>query len=532
MAVITRPDLMPLIIEALDGHGFIGEGDIEEISLQLRLPASRVYGFCDQFGDLPRRPAEIRLSVCAGPSCLAAGALELYDALREGAPAAVEISACAGEPRWHESVAVRVTNGEGVRMVDGLNPADADRLLEMIEGKDLSAYPPLEEVMPQPVEVPGDGNDSSSAGAGEKMPEGWWSADALREAAGPAGREIREFLEGSLHPCAHAEGRPRLLVCDTLGAETEHSADLAATLLFAEEVVAGAAMAAAAYGAGRLVFYAPWNDGASCARLGAVASRMLDGAGMAHSLFRGPIRVAACPGTGRAAVVEGTMLWEAAAAGTEAGAGRPWALVIPAGLARRVARNSPTARQAGDGKRTGALVGAQVRGKPCLLLEARGEMSVADIASYVGASSGCKAAYLAGDRNRVLPADLFSREGLEGSGKVVFLEEGTCMPRMAALLASHAIGGCCGGCAPGRTAPAAVSRLIKEIAEGRGGETAVASLERIVKLAGELALCEKLGRALEPVRDCLAGFAAEFLSHARGEACPPDHGRASATDGT
>lgn len=530
MATITRPDLMPLIIEALDGQGFVGEGDIEDIALRLRLPASRVHGFCDQFGDLPRRPAKARLSVCAGPSCLAAGALELFDVLREGAQGEVEVTDCAGEPRWHEPVAVRVATGEGVRMVDGLTPADAGKLLEMVEGKGLSAYPSPEEVMPQPVEVPGDGNDSSSAGAGEKLPEGWWSADALREAAGPAGREIREFLEGSLHPCTRAEGRPWLLVCDTLGAETEHSADLAAALLFADEVVAGAAMAAAAYGADRLVFYAPWNDGASCARLGAAASRMLDGAEIAYSLFRGPIHVAACPGTGRAAVVEGMMLWEAAATRTEVGAGSPWALVIPSGLARRVARGRSTAREAWDGKRTGALVGAQIHGKPCLLLEARGDTSVAGIASCMGVSGGCKAAYLAGDRNRVIPANLFSQEGLEGSGKVVFLEEGTCMPRIAALLASHAIGSCCGGCAPGRTAPAAVSRLIREIAEGRGGEREFASLDRILKLAGELAMCEKLGRTLEPVRDCLAGFAAEFLSHARGEACPPDHGRTSAAD--
>lgn len=168
------------------------------------------------------------------------------------------------------------------------------------------------------------------------------------------------------------------------------------------------------------------------------------------------------------------MLWEAASLASGDGVGTLRAVVVPADAARRLMRMCLSEKSSEETSLPGALVGVQVPGRPCSLMELKAGANVNDIAAWVGLEDGCKAVYLFGERDHVVEPAHFSGQGVEGTRKVGFMDDSACMSRTAMLMVLYAGRRCCGGCAPGRTASSAAAGPIQEIMEGRGGDAAVA----------------------------------------------------------
>jgi hypothetical protein len=315
-----HPELMGYVIKKLETKGYMGPREVESVAARLRLPTSSVYGFVSQFAELPMHKRRARIRVCTGPACADAGAWGILEKLKKIVPGDVEVLAEAGIARWHRSPAACIEmRGEGTRLAQGLTPDDVDGLTRIIDDGDVSVYDPLLASMPPPIELlPDKGSSPLSAAIEESgMPRAGW-AEALRrvsenpeEAKLVAGKcGINAGIERTR---THDGGRARtILVCDAAGPEPENSVDLAVSLLYPREVVVGAAMAAAACGARKVVFYLPLDDAGCVGVLQDAIDEELTGSGVRASVVRGPAQIPCAWDIGRAAILQGMMLWRAA----------------------------------------------------------------------------------------------------------------------------------------------------------------------------------------------------------------------------
>ena len=523
MRAAPHPELMRLILGRIKAKGYVGKKEIEDISSRLRIPSSRVYGFVSQFEELPQQPHVARIRVCTGPACADAGAWAVLEELKQAVPAGVEVLAQSGIARWHRSPAVCIeAPGDATRLAEGLGPDDIAALAAALEKRDLSSYRPLKDIRPPGVEaLPGhDPAAWSLATADGKLPDAW-GPDLIRRIKEQP-EEIMRLIAGDA--AEDEKGRngisPPVLVCDAAGKEPENSASFAALLLNPRAVIAGAAMAAAACGAREAVFYLPWDEVEAGEALEHTAAEMLSGVGIKHSVFKGPVHVPCTLDIGRAAVMRGMMLWHAASVygwkGTRGGS-LPL-VVMDSELALRLPW-SLEGRAAPEISSLGVLAGLD--GAPRLLEvpPGAGPWDVLHDLGLDGGEGGIKAVYAGGDTAAVSrPRDA----GVAANGRVeemVVLDTLACMPRWALYLAWHAERACCGGCVPGRTAPAAAARLIQYVLRAEAGETVLDDLGSLLSSAGELALCPRLQETLNPILTCLREFAGEFEAHAREGVC-------------
>lgn len=522
-----QPEMMRLIAKRLEAKGYLGGKEVENISLRLHLPSSRVYGFASQFEEFPLQPYRARLRVCTGPACADAGAWAILEDLEQKVPADVLVTGEPGILRWHRYPAVCVeTPAKGAWLAEGLAPSDIDALVAAVEKDDFSSYKPMRDVLPSSPEA-WSGNEPSpwSAAAGGALPETWgpdivaWLSEHPDEAA-------KIMIESGApgETWSRGGGSTAVLVCDTVGLEPENSVSFAASMLHPRAVVAGAAVAAAACGAKELVFYLPWNEGEAGGAFEAAAAELLSGVGVRYSVFAGPVHVPCSLDIGKAAALRGMMLWSAASLygwGGTLESELPLA-VLSAELAWRlpwIKEREKGSRQGWAGSRLLCLNGLD--GAP-RLLEVTPGAKFAEVLASLGVETGrggFKAIYMAGfsAADVVVPWD--EAGAVESAGEAVMLDPLNCMPRWALYLAWHAERGCCGGCAPGRTAPAAIARIIQAVLRGEAGEAELQRLGSLLETAGELALCPHLGEVLKPIFSCLEGFKDEFEAHAADGSC-------------
>lgn len=526
MKTPPHPELIRLILSRIKAKGYVGEKEIEGISSRLRIPSSRVYGFISQFDELPQRPSRARIRVCTGPACAEAGAWAVLEELRHAVPAGVEVLAQPGLLRWHRSPAVYLeTPGEETRLVEGLGPDDVASLLAALAKNDLSSYRPLKEILPPGADaLPGYAPAPwSAAAAGGMLPESWGPALIHR-----ASEQRQEVMRGIVGRAVRGRSRdwdgsaPAVLLCDTAGPELENSVSFAAALLHPRAVVAGSALAAVACGARKLVFYIPWDEAEAGEALESAAAELLSGVGIKHSFFQGPAQVPCAMDIGRAAVMQGMMLWHAASLyGWKGTLGSdPSLAVLDAERAWRLPWLMEK-RSVSEGEREGGrlvcLAGSDLAPR---LLEIPPGIGLKEILGGLQIDEGdIKAVFMGGETAAMTTSQEAGAKALENARDIILLDTLTCMPRWALYRAWYAERACCGGCVPGRTVPAAAARILQRILKAEAGEAALEDLGSLLADAGGLALCPRLRETLNPILTCLREFGDEFEVHAKEGVC-------------
>jgi NADH:ubiquinone oxidoreductase subunit F (NADH-binding) len=122
-----------------------------------------------------------------------------------------------------------------------------------------------------------------------------------------------------------------------------------------------------------------------------------------------------------------------------------------------------------------------------------------------------------GFRGGLFPLSGGETEIPRGARKATVLEDSTSMARWSMHLLGNLEEGCCGGCTPGRTAPAVAARMLGDIVGGGGGGMELRELAALLLEAEGLALCPRLGEIFPAVRACLENFEDDFRLHEGGE---------------
>ena len=527
MSMPPQPELMPLILEAHEKKGYLDGPTVENIARQLRIPASRVYGFHTQFAELARLQQRARVTVCTGPACAARDALDLLEKLRERLRGVAEVVRDPGLTHPHRSPAlVFRLPGEGEKMVQGVGVGDLEDIARSLERKDLSGYPPLEGNAPYPTARCGDEElppwlSSLQEGCSEPPLE---SSLLERVARDPS--SVMEYLGGlrsDLYGTAVGDLHSLpTLVCDTVGNSPENSPDLNLTISCPWAVVAGAALAAVAMKAENLVFYVPWDRAEAGELIRKAAGEVLPGIGIEYRVFRGPVHIPCSRDIGVAAVLRGMMLWRAAALCGWKGPRHmepPLAVLDASSLWRLpwLVRGMSGVAEGNAGETVLLTVPGEL---PCWV-ELPRHMDAAEVSRRLPGAAGkdkLKGLYLEGIASALLPL----RNGLEiprGARKATLLDDGTCMARWCLHLLSNLEEGCCGGCAPGRTAPAVATRMLDLTCEGSRGDMELRELVALLLEAEGLALCPRLGEVFPAVRACLENFEDDFRFYEERKGC-------------
>jgi len=533
-----QPELMRLILQRVRKKGYLGDKDIESIALRLRIPSSLVYGFFSQFDELPSRPHKTLVRVCMGPACALEGAEEVLGRLRQSVPADAEVTVSPGLGRWHRSPALVIEPPEGESLFfEGLKLQEIEKIASGISGEGMTGGRTLADVLPPPVEtVAGSPASPWSASLEREGLPGGWGPELVEWTAGNAGEAMKRIK--SLFSAAGAERRgilnlmeraaadtstAKVLICDGVGEEVENNLNYSLPLMHPRAVAAGALLAGAVCGARQVIFYLSWKDGSAAERMEAAVEELPPLKGTKVSVFRGPEHLPSTPGIGRAAVMQGMMFWRAASIyGWEVPeiAGRP-CLLIPADLAWRlpwVLQEQSGEPPAWAGSRLAAIAGCTEAPR---LVEVPSGMSTADLVSGFGppGGGGCKAVHLGGGMAGPLPVDAAVEKNYEEGSEILLLPASGCMVAWALYLALRAERSCCGGCAPGRQAPAVAAEVIRSILKAEAEADEAARLEALLVSAGELAMCPRLEQVLEPALSCLRNFPGEFKAHAAEGTC-------------
>ncbi|OFW59965.1 MAG: hypothetical protein A2W01_08670 [Candidatus Solincola sediminis] len=503
-----QPEMMPLILAYLKDAGVPDGSVIENLAIRLKLPSSRIYGFISQFPEFAGEAGRMRVRVCSGPACVARGAGELFDALRKEMPPDALLVRDPGLMEWHDSPAVCIESpGREKVLIDSVDAEDLTAVLAAAERGD---------AVPSGPRIP----------IGADLPA-WWVAEESREAAESHESAIREFARdpasaakaladswiaraaGVREIIAAASGRasgspgPALMICDIPGREVENSIDYQAALLHPKGVVLGAALGILLSGAGKVVFYLPWNDKGLRKAITEAVEELLPGMGVSASVLEGPVHVPSSFEIGRAAIVQGRMLWEAASVYSRNGVGSgPESIaVLPAASAVRLSRN---------------LDGGQSEQWITGVVDCAGNHSLLAVRNGFRLKDDAKAIQTG---SRLISGVEAESNGLDETSQLVLLDSSQCMVQWAHYLATRAEDACCGGCGAGRTAPAVVAGLIEEVWAGKGDEKKLHQISSVLGSAGELALCPRLGQMLAPVFSTLNKFREEFETHALEGAC-------------
>lgn len=519
-----QPELSSAVISAVREKGHLSGQDMEAIARSLRIPTSRVYGFCSQFPEFTRPAGRPVLRICSGPACASA---EL-DADMERAMAELESRAdvlrVPGLTYPHDSPALTVRlPGEEERMVQDYRAVQLEELTRNLDRKDLSAYP-FPEMGPVSEAVGLDGEEMSpwlaSLVGEESFPA--LNAETVQAAVSdPA--PIYELLEGEcVFPSPLAQsGPPAILVCDTVGPSTEGSVDLMVSLACPRVVVAGSLLAAAALGARKVLFFVPWYLGELESELRRAAEEEAAAADLEWEVLPGPTYIPCYREVGVAAFIQGMMLWRAASICGRDGPLRlnPPTLVCGASTLWK----APWVIGQGSGgkgwKERLTLIALGPEGL-VRWVELPPALSIPELESRLGGGMPhgirARAFYLEGRENRLYPKSAEKVEIPYGTRRLVVLGESVCMAGWARRMLSAAEEECCGGCTPGRTAPSAAAAVLESVTEG-GEEERMREMAIMLERAELLALCPQLLRTFPVLRECMGLFPEDFIGLLRGK---------------
>jgi NADH-quinone oxidoreductase subunit F len=107
-----------------------------------------------------------------------------------------------------------------------------------------------------------------------------------------------------------------------------------------------------------------------------------------------------------------------------------------------------------------------------------------------------------------------------GSGAVIVVGEGTCMPAAALRLASFFRHESCGKCIPCREGTEHIVRTLEAVHAGHAGAADLAALEDLCVTIRQTAFCGLGQAAVNPVLSTLKHFRAEYEAHLDGRGCP------------
>ncbi|MGQ9476118.1 MAG: NADH-ubiquinone oxidoreductase-F iron-sulfur binding region domain-containing protein [Actinomycetota bacterium] len=519
MNVRPIPGLAAAVVSMVREKGHLSGQDMENLARGLRIPTSRVYGFCSQFPEFIHPPERPLLCICSGPACAAVSLEKEAERWLGNLGTRAESSKVPGLPQPHRSPALAVClAGEEERLIESLDMGILEELTKSLDRRDLSAYPLAEKRWSTGVAGISEGGASPWLdflhGRGSLPPLDAGMLEVVSRDPAP----ILGFLEEEceLPPLRVRAGPPDLLVCDTVGPSLEGSADLVVSRTCPQAVAAGAVVAAMAVGARKVVFYIPWRDEKLEESLRPAAEEAAFAAGLEWEVLPGPLYIPCSRDIGVASFLQGMMLWRAASiCGRDGSLGLdppilvcgamalwklPW-ILDDAGRGERWRERRTLVLACPDG--TSRWV------EPPITLSAH---ELAGLLEKAMGEREPKAFYLEGVLNRMYAAAAELVEIPPGTRRILVLEQPTCMAKWSRRMLEVASEDCCGGCTPGRTAPAAAGAILASMVEGGGGEEELRKTAGMLERAELLALCPQLRRTFPVVRACLDLFPEDFQS--------------------
>jgi NADH:ubiquinone oxidoreductase subunit F (NADH-binding)/(2Fe-2S) ferredoxin len=122
-----------------------------------------------------------------------------------------------------------------------------------------------------------------------------------------------------------------------------------------------------------------------------------------------------------------------------------------------------------------------------------------------------------------LAIDMEDRPGesvMIGTGGIIVLDDGACMPDMARFLVGFFLEESCGKCVPCREGLRQLSGIMERICTGKGSDADLTLLERLAGTMKSAAVCGLGGMAPAAVLATLQNFRPEFEQHIHDRNCP------------
>jgi len=107
-----------------------------------------------------------------------------------------------------------------------------------------------------------------------------------------------------------------------------------------------------------------------------------------------------------------------------------------------------------------------------------------------------------------------------GSGGMIVMDEGTCMVDVAKYFLNFLQDESCGKCLSCRKGIQKLLEIVTDIAEGKGKEEDIETLEELSQVVNDTSLCGLGQTAPNPVLSTLKYFKDEYLTHIRNKKCP------------
>jgi len=153
-----------------------------------------------------------------------------------------------------------------------------------------------------------------------------------------------------------------------------------------------------------------------------------------------------------------------------------------------------------------------------------------DIGGGIPGGRQFKAAQTGGPSGGCLPAEyldtpidyesLRAAGAIMGSGGLIVMDDGNCMPDIARFFLTFTQDESCGKCTPCREGTMRMLEIMKRITSGRGEERDYERLERLGKACTRGALCGLGQTAPNPVLSTLRHFKDEYEAHIKEGRCP------------
>jgi NADH:ubiquinone oxidoreductase subunit F (NADH-binding) len=135
-----------------------------------------------------------------------------------------------------------------------------------------------------------------------------------------------------------------------------------------------------------------------------------------------------------------------------------------------------------------------------------------------GTAGGCVAAELL---DTPMDYDSLAEAGVSlGSGALLIMDETTCVVDMVKSFLHFFEHESCGECTPCREGTRQLSRIIDEIAHGKGGEDAINLLSLTAQVMADTSLCALGQSPTVPIASSMRFFLDEYRAHAVAGRCP------------
>ncbi|ACD96507.1 NuoF family protein [Trichlorobacter lovleyi] len=189
----------------------------------------------------------------------------------------------------------------------------------------------------------------------------------------------------------------------------------------------------------------------------------------------------------------------------------------------------------GNGKSRGtkvfALCGEVVNNG---LIEVPMGISLREIVFEIGGGlangAAFKAAQTGGPSGGCIPAEkldtpvdyenLQALGSIMGSGGLIVMGEQSCMVDVARFFMEFCLDESCGKCVPCRTGTVEIYRLLSRICNGSASQRDLQTLEQLCRMVKDTSLCGLGAAAPNPVLSTLRWFRAEYEAHVGGRRCP------------